>query len=319
MNERIIAITVTYNDYDYLKRALEALRNQTLPLYKIVVVDNNSEPEMQAKLKTQEDGLVEILWLPQNTGCAGGMQAGMKYTFEKYSPDWYWLMDSDAFPEPNCLGNLLAHENETANVGILVPLIFGIERQEYQLYHHKKISKLLYRDIQKYSSYDEIPTGASLIDAGPVVGPLVSKRAVNQLGFINSDFFIYGEDVEYTYRLSRKFDEFLVKEAIINHRDVSETGDQIPTAWWKDYYALRNRILFIKEFQKNYLHGVLGQGMFLMKIMKTLLKNSLSHYNASLKRYRRDLILQAVRDGYAGQKGKTLDPAAERERVRTLE
>ena len=319
MNERVIAITVTYNDYDYLKRALDALRKQTYPLQKIIVVDNNSLPEMKEQVKTQEDDLVEVLWLPQNTGCAGGMEAGMNYTREKYSPDWYWLMDSDAFPEPDCLEKLLSHKNDTDNIGMLVPLIFGVERQEYQLYHHKKISKLLYRDIQKYSSYDEIPAGATPIDAGSVVGPLASKKAVDRLGIINSDFFIYGEDVEYTYRISRKFDELLVKEAGINHRDVSETGDQITTAWWKDYYAFRNRILFIKEFQKNTLHGVIGQGMFLLRIMKALLKNRLGHYNTNLKKYRRDLIIRSVKDGYADRKGKTVDPAAEKEKVKALE
>lgn len=319
MNERVVAITVTYNDYDYLKRALDAMRKQTYPLQKIIVVDNHSSLEAQEKLKTQEDDLVEILWLPDNSGCAGGMQTGMKYTCEKYSPDWYWLMDSDAFPAPDCLETLLVHKTDTDNVGILAPLIFGVERQEYQLYHHKKISKLLYRDLPKYNSYEEIPAGASPIDADAVVGPLVSKKAVDRLGIIDSGFFIYGEDVEYTYRVSRRFDELLVKEAIINHRDVSDTGAQIPTAWWKDYYALRNRILFIKKFQKNFLHGAVGQGMFLLRILKALLKNSLSHYNSNLKKYRRDLIFQAVKDGHAGRKGKTVDPAAEKEKVKAME
>ena len=319
MNKRVIAVTVTYNDYDYLKRALDALRRQTISLQKIIVVDNNSVPEVQEELKTQEDDLVEILWLSQNTGGAGGFRAGMQCGFEKYDPDWYWLMDSDAFPEPDCLEKLMAHENETENVGILAPLIFGVERQEYQLYHHKVISKLLYRDIQKYSSYDRIPTGASLIDADSLVGPLVSKKAVDQLGFIDSDFFIYGDDVEYTYRISRKFDEFLVKEAVINHRDVSETGDQIPTAWWKEYYGLRNRILFIKKYQKNILHGVVCQGMFFLRIVKALLKNDLNSYNLRLKRYKRNLIFQAIKDGYAERKGKTVDPVAERKKVMTYE
>ena len=319
MIERVVAITVTYNDYDYLKRALDAMRKQTYPLQKIIVVDNHSSLEAQEKLKTQEDDLVEVLWLPDNTGCAGGMQAGMKYTCEKYSPDWYWLMDSDAFPAPDCLETLLVHKADTDNIGILAPLIFGVERQEYQFYHLKKISKLLYRDLQIYSSYDKIPAGASPIDADAVVGPLVSKKAVDRLGIIDSGFFIYGEDVEYTYRVSRQFDELLVKEAIIYHRDVSDDGAQIPTAWWKDYYALRNRILFIKEFQKNFLHGALGQGMFLLRILKALLKNRLSRYNSSLKTYRRGLIFQSVKDGYAGKKGKTIDPVEEKEKVKAME
>lgn len=319
MDVCVVAVTVTYNDYDYLKRALDALRKQTVSLAHVIVVDNNSSEKNRALLAEELDSLVDVLWLEDNLGGAGGFEHGMRYAHDKYNPDWYWLMDADAYPQPNCLERLLVHRHDSENVGILAPLIFGVDQQQYQFYHIKSVSRFLYRDLPLYSSADEIPPGISHIEADAFVGPMVSRRAVEKVGYADGELFIYGDDQEYTYRVSRKLDVLLVKEAVINHRDVSETGEQIPTAWWKDYYAFRNRILFIREFQRNFLYGTVGQGMFLLRIFKALLKNRMGQYNAGLKKYRRDLIFRAVKDGYAGRKGKTVDPVAEKEKVKVLE
>ena len=320
MDKCVVAVTVTYNDFFYLKKALAALREQTVPLAHVVVVDNNSFEENKVLLAAEQDSLVDVLWLDDNIGGAGGFEAGMRYAHEKYNPDWYWLMDADAYPRQDCLELLLSHSKDSEKIGILAPLIFGVDLHQYQLYHIKRVSKLLYRDLVLFSSVDEIPSGTSLIEADAFVGPLVARRAIETVGYADGELFIYGDDQEYTYRVTRKLDMLLVKEAIINHRDVSATGNQFPTtAWWKEYYAFRNRILFIKEFQRNILHGAICQGMFLLRIIKALLKNKLSHYNKSLKKYRQALIFQAVKDGYAQRKGRTIDPAIEKAKVKSLE
>lgn len=320
MNESVVAVTVTYNDFDYLKKALAALREQTIPLAHIVVVDNNSSEENKSLLAAEQDSLVDVLWLDDNIGGAGGFEAGMRYAHEKYNPDWYWLMDADAYPRQDCLELLLSHSKDSEKIGILAPLIYGVDLQQYQLYHIKRVSKFLYRDLILYSSVDEIPAGTSLIEADAFVGPLVARRAIETVGYADGGLFIYGDDQEYTYRVTRKLDMLLVKEAIINHRDVSAAGNQLPTtAWWKEYYAFRNRILFIKEFQRNILHGAICQGMFLLRIIKALLKNQLSRYNKNLKKYKKALIFQAVKDGYAQRKGKTIDPAIEKAKVKSIE
>lgn len=318
MNECVVAVTVTYNDFSYLKKALTALREQTVPLTHIVVIDNNSSDENKSLLSDEQDSLVDVLWLDENIGGAGGFEAGMRYAHEKYDPDWYWLMDADAYPRQDCLELLLSHNQDSKNIGILAPLIYGVDLQQYQLYHIKNVSKLLYRDILLYSSVDDIPNGVSKLETDAFVGPLISKKAVEELGYADGDLFIYGDDHEYTYRVTRKFDMLLVKEAIINHRDQPVNGQQRPENWWKEYYAFRNRILFIKKYQKGFLHGVICQGMFLFRVIKAVLKNIVSGYNNELKKYKKALILQSVKDGYLGLNGKTVDPIIEKNKVKSL-
>lgn len=319
MKERVVAVTVTYNDIAYLKKSLQALRTQTVPLARIVVVDNNSSAENKALLAAEQDSLVDVLWLDENLGGAGGFEHGMRYAHEKYDPDWYWLMDADAYPRSDCLERLLAHRTEDDNIGILAPLIFGVDLQEYQLYHIKNVSKLLYRDLLLYSSVEEIPDCMSRFETDAFVGPLIARRAVERLGYADGDLFIYGDDHEYTYRVTRDFDMLLVRDAVINHRDQPMNGTQKPENWWKEYYAFRNRALFIKKYSKNQFYQWAGVAMLHLRLCKQLLKTATSSYNPKMKQYRCRLLGRAIRDGLAGKKGKTLDPAAERKKVTALE
>lgn len=317
-NDKIVAVTVTFNDYEYLKKALFALRKQTMPLYKIVVVDNYSRQELREQLKTEEDKLVKVLYLDSNLGGAGGFEEGMRYASEKYNPDWYWLMDADAYPAQNCLENLLKNREAYSNIGILAPLIYGGDLQEYQLYHHKKMVNFLARDIAMYDRYEDIPY-TSLIEADAFVGPLVSKIAVDRLGIADGSLFIYGDDLEYTYRVSREFDVVLVKDAIINHRDQPVNGIQKPNNWWKDYYMYRNRIVFVKKFGKSFVHKFLGISFVMLRCMKQYLLSFSLPYSRGIKELRRRVLLQGIRDGLRSITGKTVDPQVFRSEVENEE
>lgn len=316
--ENVIAITVTYNDAKYLEKCIKGLYSQTYKLNKIIIVDNNSNKENKQRINSFLGDNIEVLSLTENFGGAGGFEKGMKYARDKYDPDWYWLMDADAYPENNCLEKLLLCKNSFKNVGILAPLIYGVDLHEYQLYHHKKVVSFLARDISIYKCYEDIPE-LSLIEADAFVGPLVSKSAVCNLGIANGSFFIYGDDLEYTYRISRKFPVVLVKNAIINHRDQPVKGVQTPYNWWKDYYMYRNRIVFIKKYATNSVFGLIGICYVLLRCIKQYLLSFYMPYERKLKKLRRKLLLRSLHDGLYGKLGKTIDPQMFRNGVEEYE
>lgn len=312
--EKIVAVTVTFNDFEYLKKALAALRNQTVALSKIIVVDNCSKDEWKEKLKAEEDELVEVLWLESNMGGAGGFEAGMRLALERYDPDWYWLMDADAYPESNCVEKLLLHKDRYENVGILAPLIFGVDLKAYQLYHHKKMVNFLARDISMYERYEDIPE-TGIIEADAFVGPLVSRKAVKKLGIADGELFIYGDDLEYTYRVAREFPVVLVKDAVINHRDQPVNGVQQPSNWWKDYYMYRNRIIFIKKFARNKACEIMGVVFVLLRCAKQYAAAFALPYPHRLKKVRKKILVKSIMDGIRGKKGKLIDPLYFRKEV----
>lgn len=307
--DKVVVITVTYNDASFLKKCINALLSQTKKVDKIIIVDNNSNQKNKELIKKIICDKTDVLTLENNLGGAGGFNKGMSYAKEKYNPDWYWIMDGDAFPESDCLEKLLKHKTDIQNIGYLAPVIYGVDLNRYQLYHHKKLALFLERDIPLYKNFDEI-ADISSIEADAFVGPLFSKKCVDDLGVCDGKLFIYGDDLEYTYRITRKYNAILIKEAIINHRDQpSETGVQEPKNWWKDYYMYRNRILFIKKYQRNFLKRIIGILLVYLRCLKQIYIASRSGFSESLLKIRKEVIKKAFADGIKGKTGKTIDPA----------
>lgn len=308
--EMVVAITVTYNDYGYLKRALQYLRSQTVKVSKIVVVDNHSDEEFKELLAGEEDERVEVLWLPDNVGGAGGFEAGMRFAYQRYDAEWFWLMDADAYPEKDCLEKLLVHADPGRKIGFLAPIIFGDDLKEYQLYHHKRVSKLLFRDHPAYETYGQIPPGEAPIEADAFVGPLISREAIDSVGFADGSLFIYGDDFEYTYRITRTFDGLLIKDAVINHRDQPTRKGQPVHNWWKDYYDLRNWLFLVRKYQQKKLLRCIGTGLVILRGAKRTAKTFLLPVDMSLKKRYCALMRRAVMDGLKDRRGKTVDPRA---------
>ena len=305
------AVTVTYNDAEYMRICVEHLCSQTYPLHKVIIVDNNSNEANKAiigEIKAKYQNAIEVLELKENLGGAGGFESGMRYAKEQYDPDWYWIMDADAYPESDCLEKLLDHCNDKENIGYLAPLIYGVDLKAYQLYHHKRATRYLERDIPLYSDYSEIPVVSEII-CDAFVGPLFSKNAVDLLGFPDGGLFIYGDDMEYTYRVTRKFSALLIKDAVINHRDQpASNGVQQPKNWWKDYYMYRNRLLFIYKYQDSKFKAGIGFLLVWLRIFKQNIICLRTIKNAELKTMRTNLLRSSYKDGIKRISGKTINP-----------
>ena len=306
---KVVAVTVTYNSSELLKRCIDALLRQTHKVDKIIIVDNNSNPEHKEKIEAIVNGseTVEPIFMEENLGGAGGFEKGMRYAAQNYDADWYWIMDDDAFPTDDCLEKLLSYSN-LPDIGCLTPLIYGVDNQAYQLYHHKKIVKFSSTDKTIYKQYDKVPE-VSKIEANAFVCPLISKAAVEKIGFPDGGLFIYGDDTEYTHRIyCNGLNVYLIKEAVINHRDVLLTNSNNYKAWWKAYYMFRNRVMFVDEFNKTSFGKFMGKRFVKFRLFQMSVKARLKRIPKKYKKLRIKLLKQAYADGKKGVSGKTIDP-----------
>ena len=175
----IIAVVVTYNRLDLLKRNIRCLQ-QNKPISSIVVVNNGSTDGTAEWLKGQT-GLIVIH--QSNVGGAGGFYTGMEYAC-RAGADWIWCMDDDVFPRADCLEGLLA-EAGRSDIGILAPRrlqdgkLFTHDFQEYNLtnpfasMYSKKLAK-------------QVVTGPTEIKGTAFEGPLIRRAVVEKVGLPNN-------------------------------------------------------------------------------------------------------------------------------------
>lgn len=95
---KIIAVVVTYNRLELLKRSMDCLR-QNKPLSAIIVVNNGSTDGTREWLDKQDDLTVIH---QSNVGGSGGFYTGIEAAYAK-NADWIWCMDDDVFPRADCL------------------------------------------------------------------------------------------------------------------------------------------------------------------------------------------------------------------------
>ncbi|MEB3750977.1 glycosyltransferase family 2 protein [Geobacillus icigianus] len=244
--ETVCAVIVTYNRLEMLKECIDALLKQTYTLDGIIIINNNSTDGTKEYLDdvVKENKKIQAIHLDENVGGAGGFHVGVKEAFER-GYDWIWIMDDDAEPRTDCLKILMDFVYRHKDVGFVAPLIVNKYSGKIQNYHHKRLNRTLTRDIPISLEFIDSQKVIEL-DANAFVGPLISKAAVETVGFPRHDFFIWLDDTEYTYRIKQKTNSFLITDAVIFHKDGIAPIDSIRN-FWKVCYGLRNRSLWINS------------------------------------------------------------------------
>ena len=189
----IIAVVVTYNRRELLKRNIACLRLNT-PVSSIVVVNNGSTDGTGAWLDEQEDLTVIH---QENVGGSGGFYRGIQYAYQA-GADWIWCMDDDVFPRPDCMEYLLPYTHEPG-VGILAPrrLMAGqIFTNDFQKVNLSNPFASMYQQKLK----KQVVNGPVDICGTAFEGLCISRKAVAEIGLPNKELFIFCDDTDYCLR-----------------------------------------------------------------------------------------------------------------------
>jgi rhamnopyranosyl-N-acetylglucosaminyl-diphospho-decaprenol beta-1,3/1,4-galactofuranosyltransferase len=253
---------------------------------KIYIIDNNSNDGTISCLC--ENGImdnkkIELIKLHENTGGAGGFYYGLKKAFEDQY-DWYWLMDDDCLPDPKCLENLLKSEKG----GYLSPLVLSEEDKETSIW---------WQNIKAN-------TGLHEVNSIPFNGALINNTIVEFCGLPRKDFFIFCDDVEYSFRIRTKnYCLFVNTDAILYHpanrsKYISMFFDKMKMPLYnskiKHYCYLRNNVHLILKYGKPY-----GLQFKYREIIKEI------YYSLFLNRKNLSTVLYAIIHGLTGNFTKT--------------
>jgi len=234
----VVAVVVTYNRLRLLKEALHAVRAQTAPIGKIVVVDNDSTDGTREWLSSQA-GLEVIR--QANLGGAGGFETGMKRAFDS-GADWIWVMDDDVAARPDALEIMLRYAPFSQ---CIMPSRFysdGVPCKWGYVYDLKRRGIVFGTRAGDQDESKEYTT----VNTCCFEGMLVARDIVSRIGFPDKRFFIAGDDTVYGLQASRHTNVIVVRDAVLIRAKTSADSRKVSPMF--AYYYFRNFHLMEKYY-----------------------------------------------------------------------
>ena len=205
-------IVVNYNTKELTKKCLDSIFGNTKGVhFEVIVVDNNSE-DGSAQMLQKYPEKIKLIKNTQNLGFAKANNQAIKIAKGKY----VMLLNSDAYLIENSLKALVEKANLEKNLGMLGPQVLNEDKTIQQSAGH--FPNLL-QVIFWMSFLDDLPGGTLLnpyhIDhdsfykkeheVGWLTGAalLVPAGVIKKVGLLDREIFMYGEDVDWSYRIKK--------------------------------------------------------------------------------------------------------------------
>lgn len=182
---KILAVVVTYNRLELLKRCIKGLQAQTLKDFDILIVNNGSTDGTKEWIDSLPEDILRIH--QGNLGGAGGFYAGQKYGYEN-GYEWIWMMDDDGVPDKCQLAELMK-ATEKYNEKIVAPVVVNVDKPDEEAFRPGEKLALPKGDIT-YSLNFFVPFN----------GVIYNRAVMEQIGFVKKELFIYGDEHDYTRR-----------------------------------------------------------------------------------------------------------------------
>ena len=276
VSNEVAIVVVTYNRKILLKECIRALLNQDYDNYKILIIDNASSDGTKDYIKNE---LKEKKVYYENTGAniggAGGFNYGMKRAYE-LGCDYMWLMDDDCIVKKDSLKKLLeADKILNGNYGFLSSKVLWTDNTLCNM-NKQKFTK----DFKKNKFLCE--KGLLKTYYASFVSFFIKKEVVEEVGLPIKDFFIWGDDIEYSNRISKKYDNYMVDNSVVIHKTNSNVGSNIAIdnkeSLSRYNYAYRNECVVARE------NGIKGRARQFAKVNYNILKVLIKSKDVKLKR-----------------------------------
>lgn len=199
MNVKLFVIVVTYKGKQWYDRCFSSLRESTLPV-QTIVVDNASNDGSVEYIKENYPE-IHLIESDENLGFGRANNLGMRYALD-HGCDFVFLLNQDAWVEPDTFGKLLDIHGNHLEYGILSPIHLnaektGIEKGLLNYLDDKKITdKRLLEDL--YFNRLEDVYDTTYVNAAAWLLP---RNTLETIGGFDPIFSHYGEDDNYLQRV----------------------------------------------------------------------------------------------------------------------
>ncbi len=280
----VFIIIVTYNGSKWIEKCLQSVLKSNVKL-SIIIVDNNSNDNTKDIIENRFIENVLLIKSEKNLGFGAANNIGIAYA-QKNNADFVFLLNQDAYVEPDTIKNLIVVSEKYPQYGILSPVHFNgsglcFDGNFYYYFSFLKGKEIFFDFFnQKIKEVYDVP----FVNAAAWLLP---KKTIEDIGGFDPIFFHYGEDENYCQRV-RYFNRniCIVPEAIIYH-DREDRGTKIISEFSNQYFVNFENSLKVKyaDLNVNFNHKekVSEKKAILKKLLKSLmllrLKSIIGNWN----------------------------------------
>lgn len=255
---KLAVIIVSYNVKNYLRQCLESLQRATDGIStEICVVDNHSKDDTVGMV-AKEFGDVKLIAGNRNRGFARANNIGIRQTDSEY----VLLLNPDTFVGENTIKDCLRFMDGNDNAGGLGVCMLkcdggkamesrrGLPTPMTAFYKMCGLCSVFPRNARfgKYYMGDMPWNTPGKIEVVSGAFFLMRRKALDEAGLLDEDFFMYGEDVDLSYRLMKcGFDNWYFPSKILHYK-----GESTKKSSFRYVHVFYEAMLIF--FRKHYGH-----------------------------------------------------------------
>ena len=262
-------ILVCWNNKNYLDNCLASLYAASVNYtYDVSVVDNGSTDGSQVMLAAKYPD-VKLIRNDQNLGLGKATNQGIQATRGRYA----WLLNNDTLVNDDSINTMVDFLENNPKVGAVGGTLLnsdGYTQATYGKFSNlvqefliaTRLGSLIWPTYPDHGKSD-VPKSVDWVSSACL---MVRRTALNQVGLLDEEYFIYGDEADLQYRLKKNGWEvyYLPQVKTIHY------GGRSMNRWSRRKMVYRGKMLFYK---KNYgllrmviLRALLG-GLSLLKIL----------------------------------------------------
>jgi GT2 family glycosyltransferase len=216
-------VIVNWNTRDYLRRCLQTVLASAGVTYRVIVVDNASS-DGSADMVRAEFPTVEVIVSPTNGGYSYANNIGLRALgfrgagdVTADAPRYALLLNPDTEVPPDALAAMVRYMDDHPEIGAAGPKLVledgsldlacrrSFPTPVVSFYRFSGLSKLFPRHPQ-FGRYNMTFVDPDVeIEVDSVVGAYMQVRraALEAVGLLDETFFMYGEDLDWAYRIKK--------------------------------------------------------------------------------------------------------------------